>query len=74
MKQTMVKKYNEKACDPFAMDQVMDLLEGSEHGERFAQFDKKIINIASAIASLPDQKLATQLYQLALTMNETMEN
>ena len=53
---------------------VSHLLEGSEHDERFAQFDKKIINIASAIASLPDQKLATQLYQLALTMNETMEN
>ncbi len=52
---------------------VSHLLEGSEHDERFAQFDKKIINIASAIASLPNPDLATHVYQLVVKMNENLE-
>ncbi len=52
---------------------VSHLLEGSDCEERFAQFDKKIINIAIAIASLPNPDLAKQLYQLAVSMNQEFE-
>jgi hypothetical protein len=41
MKQTMVKKYNEKACDPFAMDQVMDY--GSAKGFIDDAYEKRKI-------------------------------
>ena len=41
MKQTMVKKYNEKACDPFAMNQVMDY--GSAKGFIDDAYEKRKI-------------------------------
>jgi transcriptional regulator with XRE-family HTH domain len=52
---------------------VSHLLEGSEHDERFAQFDKKVITIASAIAQLPDPDLAKQVYQLVVSMNDRLD-
>jgi transcriptional regulator with XRE-family HTH domain len=52
---------------------VSHLLEGSDYEERFAQFDKKIINIASAIASLPNPDIAKQVYQLVVSMNQEFD-
>lgn len=52
---------------------VSHLLEGSDYEERFAQFDKKIISIASAIASLPNPNLAKQVYQLVISMNQELD-
>ena len=52
---------------------VSHLLEGSDYEERFVQFDKKIINIASAIASLPDPEIAQQVYQLVMSMNRRLD-
>jgi len=37
------------------------------------KFDKKILSIASAIASLPNPDLATHVYQLVVKMNENLE-
>lgn len=48
------------------------LLLGSEHEQHLASFDKRIVTIASAIASLPNPDLATQVYQLVLKMNEVV--
>lgn len=48
---------------------VSHLLKGSEYEDRCAQFDKRVITIACAIAQLPDPDLATHLYQLAIKMN-----
>ena len=50
---------------------VSQLLEGSDYNDGFNQFDKRIITIASAIASLPNPDLATHVYQLVLKMNES---
>lgn len=52
---------------------VSHLLKGSEYDDHFAQFDKKVITIASAIAQLPDPDLAKQVYQLVVSMNDRLE-
>jgi transcriptional regulator with XRE-family HTH domain len=49
---------------------VANILIGTDHDEKYAQFDKRIINIASAIASLPNPDVAQQIYKLALSLNE----
>jgi hypothetical protein len=53
---------------------VSHLLKGSEYEDRCAQFDKRVITIASAIAQLPDPDLAKQVYQLVISMSDRLEN
>lgn len=53
---------------------VSHLLKGSEYEDRCAQFDKRVITIANAIAQLPDPDLATHVYQLVLKMNGTVSD
>jgi transcriptional regulator with XRE-family HTH domain len=58
-----------QCADAFGVP-VSHLLKGSEYEDRCVQFDKRVITIASAIASLPNPDVAQQLYKLALSIND----
>ncbi len=45
----------------------------TEAHDEIRTFDKRVITIASAIASLPNPDLAKKLYQLAVSMNQEFE-
>lgn len=53
---------------------VSHLLKGSEYEDRCAQFDKRVITIASAIAQLPDPDIAKQVYQLVVSMSDRLDS
>jgi transcriptional regulator with XRE-family HTH domain len=55
-------------CSNLLRVPVEQILIGTENDERYAEFDKKTINIASAIASLPNPEVAQHIYKLAMSI------
>jgi transcriptional regulator with XRE-family HTH domain len=56
-------------CSNLLRVSVEQILIGTENDERYAEFDKKTINIASAIASLPNPEVAQHIYKLAMSIS-----
>jgi transcriptional regulator with XRE-family HTH domain len=56
-------------CSNMLRVSVEQILIGTENDERYAEFDKKTINIASAIASLPNPEVAQHIYKLAMSIS-----